>query len=57
MSSFVFKKYKEFFEMHGFIPFMFNPYNCSEIKDIAPCITTQCGSTASSATVLISESD
>ena len=34
---------------------MFNPYNNKEIKDIAPTQTTNCGSTNSSATVLISE--
>lgn len=34
---------------------MFNPYNNREIKDIAPTQTTTCGSTNSSATVLISE--
>ena len=34
---------------------MFNPYNKKEIKDIAPTQTTTCGSTNSSATVLISE--
>lgn len=34
---------------------MFNPYNCSEISDYAPTITTQCGSTTSSSTVLINE--
>lgn len=34
---------------------MFNPYNNKEITDIAPTQTTSCGSTTSSATVLISE--
>lgn len=34
---------------------MFNPYNDKEIKDIAPTQTTSCGSTTSSAAVLISE--
>ena len=32
---------------------MFNPYNKSEIKDIAPTQTTQCGSITSSSTVCI----
>ena len=35
---------------------MFNPYNTKEIKDYAPTVTTYCGSTTSSATVLITES-
>ena len=34
---------------------MFNPYNKTEIKDVAPTQTTQAGSTTSSATVLIRE--
>ncbi len=43
---------KEFIDKHGYIPEMFNPYNCSEVTDVSPT-TTQCGSTTSSATVLI----
>ena len=34
---------------------MFNPYNESEIKNIAPTLTTNCGHYDSSATVLIVE--
>jgi len=34
---------------------MFNPYNNKQITDIAPTQTANCGSTTSSATVLISE--
>lgn len=51
--DFISKKYNEFIDKKGYIPDMYNPYNNSEIKDIAPTQTTQCGSTASSATVLI----
>jgi hypothetical protein len=53
MSNFVQKKYKEFYEKNGYIPEIFNPYNLTEIIDVAPCLSTQCGSTTSSATVLI----
>jgi len=53
--SFIEKKYKEFINKYGYIPDMFNPYNCSEITDISPTTTTQCGSTTSSATVLIKD--
>lgn len=53
--SYVEKKYKEFFDKNGYIPEMFNPYNESEIQDIAPTQTTQCGNTASSATILKKE--
>jgi hypothetical protein len=55
MNNFVYKKYLEFYEKYGYIPEMFNPYNTTEITGIAPCISTQCGSTTSSATVLIVE--
>ena len=51
--DFVSKKYNEFVDKKGYIPDMYNPYNNSEIKDIAPTQTTQCGSTVSSSTVLI----
>ena len=57
MNEFVAKKYKEFVDREGYIPVMFNPYNCTEITDIAPCLSTQCGSTTSSATILIIESE
>lgn len=57
MNEFVAKKYQEFIDKGGYIPVMFNPYNCAEITDIAPCLSTQCGSTTSSATVLIIESE
>ena len=41
--------------MGGGLPKMFNPYNESEITDLAPCLTCHCGSWSSSATVLIIE--
>lgn len=47
------KKYNEFIDKDGYIPEMYNPYNNSEIKDIAPTQSTYCGSFTSSATVLI----
>lgn len=51
--DFVSKKYNEFIDEKGYIPNMYNPYNNSEIKDIAPTQSTQCGSTTTSSTVLI----
>lgn len=53
--NFVNKHYQKFINENGYIPEMFNPYNEAEIRDIAPTQTTQCGSTASSATILIKE--
>lgn len=55
-SSFVAKKYKEYMDKNnGEIPEIFNPYNKTEITDVAPTQTTQAGSTTSSATILIRE--
>lgn len=51
-SPYVNKKYDEFVEKNGFVPEMFNPYNCSEIKDIAPTLTAQGDSITKSGTVL-----
>lgn len=51
--SFVENKYKSFIEKNGYIPEMFNPYNETEIRDVAPTQSTCCGSNISSAAVLI----
>ena len=51
-TSFVGKHYNNFIDKKGYIPEMFNPYNETEIKDIAPTQSTYCGSSTSSATVL-----
>lgn len=53
VETFVSKKYNEFIEENGYVPDKFNPYNKTEIKDIAPTQSTCCGSTTSSATVLM----
>ena len=53
LDSFVAKKYREFFDKNGYIPDKFNPYNKSEIKDIASVQSTQCGSATSSAAVIM----
>lgn len=50
--SYIEKKYDEFIEKNGYVPEMFNPYNCAEITDVAPTQSTQRGGTTSSATVL-----
>ena len=51
-NPFVQKKYEEFIEKNGYMPEMFNPYNCSEITDAAPTLTAQGASVTKSATVL-----
>ena len=53
MNNFIFKKYVQFIERNGYFPMMFNPYNCSEIFDVSPTVTANCGCKTSSATVLI----
>ena len=57
MLNFIEKKYKAFAEKNGYIPEMFNPYNCAEVSDIAPTQTTQCGGLTNSATVLLKEGE
>ncbi len=53
MNNFIFKKYVQFIEQNGYFPMMFQPYNCSEITDISPTLTANCGCGTSSAAVLI----
>jgi len=55
--EYVNKKYKEFYDKNGYLPKMFNPYNCQEIKDIAPTQTAQGASITKSSTVLIIDSE
>jgi len=45
-SDYINRKYSEFYEKHGYILEMFNPYNCCEIKDISQTITASCGGAA-----------
>lgn len=50
------EKYLAYLKINGGgLPYMFNPYNLCEIKDLAPCITCHCGNWTSSAAVLILE--
>ena len=53
--DYVVGKYQNFIKEHEYFPKMFNPYNETEITDIAPTQTTNCGSSGSSATVLVSD--
>ena len=53
MSKFVMRKYEEFYHKNGYVPKLFNPYNCYEVKDVAPTITSQCGSSTTTASVLV----
>ena len=55
VDSYVSKKYSDFEKENGYIPELFNPYNKKEITDIVPTQSTQCGSTTSSATVLLKD--
>ena len=51
--NFVKRKYDEFIDEKGYMPEIFNPYNKSEIKEVARTITGECGSTTSSSAHLI----
>lgn len=51
--NYVKRKYDEFIDENGYIPEIFNPYNKSEVKDVAKTITQECGSATSSASHLI----
>lgn len=46
------KQYEKFISKNGYIPEMFNPYNCSEITDIAPTLTACCDRVNASSTIL-----
>lgn len=52
-TDFVTQKYDEFIRKNGYVPQLYNPYNNSEINDIAPTQTTSCNSTTSSSTCLV----
>jgi DNA (cytosine-5)-methyltransferase 1 len=51
------KNYEKFTSENGYIPELFNAYNCRELVDIAPTQTGNCGAAGSSASVLIQVSD
>lgn len=51
-SPYVNQKYTEFYEEHNYIPEYFNPYNKTELTDIAPTLTAQGESVTKSSTVL-----
>ena len=51
--TFVENKYEEFIKEKGYVPEMFNPYNKTEIQELAPTQTSCCGSNTSSSTVLV----
>ena len=49
---FVIKKIPLLIKKYGYLPEMFNPYNTAEIKDIAPCLTTQNSQTRSNTVIV-----
>ena len=54
-SKWISDSYDKFYEKNGYYPKMFNAYNCSEITDVAPTLTSICGCPYSSGCVLILE--
>ena len=53
--KYVKKKTKEILDEKGYIPNMYNPYNKSEITDLAPTQTANCASSSRSSAVLIKD--
>ena len=53
--EYVTKKTKEILDEKGYIPNMYNPYNKSEITDLAPTQTANCASSSKSSAVLIKD--
>ena len=53
--KYISERFNEFEKENGYRPEFFNPYNKSEIKDIAPTITTMSDRWQSSATVAINQ--
>ena len=51
------RKYKEFICKHGYIPKIFNVYDCAEVKDFAPTLTARCESPTTRGGILIIEVD
>jgi DNA-cytosine methyltransferase len=54
-TAYIQKKYAEFIDKNGYIPEMFNPFNCAEIIDTAPSCTAQGETITKSSTVLIKQ--
>lgn len=46
------KQYEQFYEEHGYLPELFNPYNRAELTDVSPTLTAQCTRINASSTVL-----
>ena len=53
--SFAKRKIQKMLDENGYLPEMYNPYNESEVADIAPTLTTICDRTTNSSTVLMKQ--
>lgn len=53
--SFEKRKSQKMLDENGYLPEMYNPYNEKEVVDIAPTLTTICGRTTNSSTVLMKQ--
>lgn len=54
-SPYLNKQYKKFYEENKYIPELFYPYNCVEITDYAPSITTKVGTIGGTSFIAIIE--
>jgi DNA (cytosine-5)-methyltransferase 1 len=48
-------KCQEYYDKHGYLPDMFNPYNQTEITDAAPTLTTGCNRVSNSSQILLKD--
>lgn len=56
-SKWVNDKYKSFYEKNGYLPEFFDVYNGTEIKNVAPTISTRSNGAMGSGTVLVIQED
>ncbi len=56
-SKWVNDKYKSFYEKNGYLPEFFDVYNETEVKDVAPTISTRSNGAMGSGTVLVIQED
>ena len=56
-SKWVNDKYKSFYEKNGYLPEFFDVYNGTEVKDVAPTISTRSNGAMGSGTVLVIQED
>ena len=57
ISPYLNKQYEKFYEKNNYLPELFYPYNCIEITDYAPSITTKVGMLGGTSFIAVIESN